>query len=42
MRGVPIEQVQKLMTHETIAMTLRYAHLAPNVLQDAANKLNSL
>ena len=42
MSGVPIEQVQKLMTHETIAMTLRYAHLAPNVLQDAANKLNSL
>lgn len=42
MRGITIEQVQKLMTHETIAMTLRYAHLAPNVLQDAANTLNSL
>lgn len=42
MNGVPLEQVQKLMTHETISMTLRYAHFAQNILQDAANKLNAL
>lgn len=42
MAGVSIEQVKALMTHETIQMTLRYAHLAPGVLQAAANRLNDL
>jgi integrase len=33
--NVPIYTVQKLMRHKTIAMTQRYAHLAPSYLADA-------
>jgi integrase len=29
MAGVPIVQVQQWLGHSTIAMTMRYAHLAP-------------
>lgn len=42
MKEKPLEQVQKLMTHESISMTLRYAHLSPGVLQAAADSLNDL
>ena len=34
-RGVPILEVQKLMGHETLQMTLRYAKLAPKNLAQA-------
>jgi len=36
MSGVPIQQIQVLMGHSQINMTLRYAHLNPAVLQPAA------
>lgn len=34
-RNVPIHDVQKLLGHGTIQMTMRYLHLAPNSLTDA-------
>jgi integrase len=40
MAGVPLRRVQELMGHKTIAMTCRYAHLAPQCLQDDILKLN--
>jgi len=40
MAGVPLRKVQELMGHKTIAMTCRYAHLAPEHLQDAILKLD--
>ena len=36
---VNILTVQKLMRHETLTMTLRYAHLAPSHLHEAVEKL---
>lgn len=35
MAGVPLYTIAKAMGHHTIAMTERYAHLAPDVLRDA-------
>lgn len=40
MKGVPIRTVQELLGHSTIEMTERYAHLSPNVKQDAVAKLD--
>ena len=40
MAGVDLRKVQELMGHKTIAMTCRYAHLAPKHLQDAVLKLD--
>ena len=40
MAGVDLRKVQELMGHKTIAMTCRYAHLAPQCLQDAVSKLD--
>jgi len=40
MAGVSLRKVQELMGHKTIAMTCRYAHLAPEYLQDAVSKLD--
>jgi integrase len=40
MRGVPIRAVQELMGHSTILMTMRYAHLAPEVTRDAVQLLD--
>jgi integrase len=40
MAGVPLRTVQELMGHRTIAMTCRYAHLAPESLQGAVCKLD--
>ena len=39
MRGVDIRTVQELMGHKTLAMTMRYAHLAPDHLQVAVDVL---
>jgi len=39
MKGVPIRVVQELLGHSTIQMTEIYSHLAPNVNQDAIEKL---
>jgi len=40
MRGVPIKTVQELLGHATIEMTMRYAHLSPEVKHDAVAKLD--
>lgn len=41
MNGGNIITLQKILGHSTLAMTIRYAHLAPNYL-DEAKKLNPL
>ena len=40
MRGVPLKAVQELLGHATMDMTLRYAHLAPDVRRDAVKLLD--
>ncbi len=35
MNGGNILTLQKILGHTTVAMTMRYAHLAPDHLQDA-------
>jgi integrase len=40
-KGVELYQVQKLLGHRSNAMTQRYAHLSPEHLRDAVNKLDS-
>lgn len=42
MAGVSILTVMKLMTHSRLDQTLRYAHLAPDQMQEAVKKLESL
>ncbi|MFA5130385.1 MAG: site-specific integrase [Patescibacteria group bacterium] len=37
--GVPLNAVQELMGHSTIAMTMKYAHLAPSALRSAVEVL---
>jgi integrase len=39
MRGRPLKEVQELLGHKTITMTMRYAHLAPDRLRDAVAAL---
>ncbi|KIQ76764.1 hypothetical protein RW26_22315 [Aeromonas sp. L_1B5_3] len=41
MNGGNILVLQKILGHSTIAMTMRYAHLAPDHLEDAV-RLNPL
>jgi len=40
MRGAPIRGVQELLGHATIEMTMRYAHLSPNVTRDLVGLLD--
>jgi hypothetical protein len=40
MRGVRLKAVQELLGHSTIQMTMRYAHLGPQVTRDAVNLLD--
>ena len=40
MRGAPLKAVQELLGHATIQMTMRYAHLAPEVKRDAVQFLD--
>ena len=40
--GVPIRTIQELMGHKSISMTMRCAHLAENVKQEAIKLLNGL
>jgi integrase len=39
MRGRPLKEVQELLGHKTITMTMRYAHLSPDRLRDAVAAL---
>jgi len=41
MAGVSLMSVRELMGHKTIAMTLRYAHLAPDFQRDSINRLDT-
>ena len=38
--GVPLNTVRDLLGHSSIAMSLRYAHLAPDQRREAVAKLN--
>jgi integrase len=40
MRGAPIKSVQELLGHSSIEMTMRYAHLSPDVRRDAVKLLD--
>jgi integrase len=40
MRGAPLKAVQELLGHATIQMSMRYAHLAPEVARDAVKLLD--
>ena len=40
-RGVPIPEVQQLLGHQDIQMTMRYAHLAPKNLSNAIKVLEA-
>jgi len=39
MRGRPLKEVQELLGHQTITMTMGYAHLSPDRLRDAVAAL---
>jgi len=41
-RNVSIKTIQELLGHKDISMTMRYAHLAENVKNEAVNVLNGL
>jgi hypothetical protein len=41
MAGVDLRTVQELLGHKTIAMTVRYSHLAPTHLREAVEHLTA-
>ena len=40
MCGAPLKSVQELMGHATIQMTMRYAHLAPEIARESVQLLD--
>src|SRR5439155_24310829 len=42
MRGVSLKELQELLGHSSLAMTMRYAHLAPEHLRAAVSRLEGL
>ena len=40
MRGVVVKAVQELLGHATLEMTMRYAHLSPDVRSEAVSRLD--
>ncbi len=41
MRGAPLKAIQDLLGHATIQMTMRYAHMSPDVARDAVRLLDT-
>jgi hypothetical protein len=41
MRGASIKAVQELLGHSSIQMTMRYAHLAPEVVNETVRLLDA-
>jgi integrase len=41
-RGVTLKELQELLGHSSLAMTMRYAHLAPEHLRTAVSRLEGL
>ena len=41
-RGVSLKELQELLGHSSLAMTMRYAHLAPERLRSAVTRLEGL
>lgn len=42
MDGATLQEVKELLGHQTISMTLRYAHLAPGRLRNAVSRLDKV
>ena len=42
MRGVTVKELQELLGHASLTMTMRYAHLAPEHLRTAVSRLEGL
>jgi hypothetical protein len=42
MRGVTLKELQELLGHASLAMTMRCAHLAPEHLRTAVSRLEEL
>ena len=42
MRGVTLKELQELLGHSSLTMTMRYAHLAPEHLRMAVSRLEGL
>ena len=42
MRGAPLKAVQELLGHATMEMTMRYAHLSPDVRRDVVRLLDGV
>jgi len=42
MRGVSLKELQELLGHSSLTMTMRYAHLAPEHLRTAVSRLEGL
>jgi site-specific recombinase XerD len=41
MRGAPLKAIQELLGHATIQMTMRYAHLAPEISREPVRLLDA-
>jgi hypothetical protein len=40
MRGVPMRAIQELLGHASMEMTMRYAHLSPDLKQAMVHRLD--